>query len=96
MVENDRIPHALMLLGMPGSGALSLAMALAQNVLCENRTGGDACGTCRSCAKTSKLIHPDLHFSFPTVGCLGCVKALMLLPVGPTGQLYVSPGQRPG
>jgi len=30
------------------------------------------------------------------VGCLGCVKTLMLLPVGPTGQLYVSPGQRPG
>ncbi len=68
MVENDRIPHALMLLGMPGSGALNLAMAFAQYVLCENRTEGDACGACPSCAKTFKLVHPDLHFSFPTVG----------------------------
>ncbi len=68
MVENNRIPHALMLLGMPGSGGLSLAIALAQYVLCENQTEKDACGTCRSCVKASKLIHPDLHFSFPTVG----------------------------
>ena len=68
MVAYDRIPHALMFLGMPGSGALSLALAFAQYVLCENKTDGDACGTCRSCVKTSKFVHPDLHFSFPTVG----------------------------
>ena len=68
MADNDRIPHALMLLGMPGSGGLPLALAFAQYALCENRTGGDACGSCRSCLKTSKLVHPDLHFTFPTVG----------------------------
>ena len=68
MADNDRIPHALLLLGMPGSGALALALALAQYALCENRTDGDACGSCRSCVKTSKLVHPDLHFSYPTVG----------------------------
>ncbi len=68
MADNDRIPHALLLLGMPGSGALALALAFAQYVLCENRIAGDACSNCRSCVKTSKLIHPDLHFSYPTVG----------------------------
>jgi DNA polymerase-3 subunit delta' len=68
MADNDRIPHALLLLGMPGSGGLPLALSFAQYVLCENKVEGDACGSCRSCLKTSKSIHPDLHFSFPTVG----------------------------
>ena len=68
LVANDRIPHATMLLGFPGSGDLKLALAFAQYVLCENRTEEDACGTCPSCIKTSKWVHPDLHFSFPTVG----------------------------
>jgi len=68
MVQIDRLPHALLLLSPPGSGALSLAWALAQFILCENRTAEEACGTCSHCRKASKLIHPDLHFSFPTVG----------------------------
>lgn len=68
MAESGRIPHALMLLGMPGSGDLALALAFAQYVLCENRSNGDACSTCSSCLKAGRLIHPDLHFSFPTVG----------------------------
>ncbi len=68
MADINRIPHALLLLGMPGSGGLALALAFAQYVLCENKQEDDACGICRGCLKTSKLIHPDLHFSFPTVG----------------------------
>ena len=68
MADNERIPHALLFLGMPGSGDLALAMAFAQYVLCENRTEGEACGACSNCIKADKLIHPDLHFSFPTVG----------------------------
>lgn len=68
MAESGRIPHALMLLGMPGSGDLALALAFAQYVLCENRSNVDACSTCSSCLKAGRLIHPDLHFSFPTVG----------------------------
>jgi len=68
MVTNDRTPHALLLLGTPGSGNLALALAFAQYVLCENRTTDESCGTCRHCSKLQKLIHPDVHFSFPTVG----------------------------
>lgn len=70
MVANDRMPHALLLLGTPGSGGLPLALAFAQYVLCETRTAttDDACGTCRSCIKTAKWVHPDLHFSYPTIG----------------------------
>lgn len=68
MQRSDRLPHALLLLGSPGSGHLPLALALGQYLLCEDRTSTDACGRCRHCLKSAKLLHPDLHFSFPTVG----------------------------
>ena len=62
------MPHALLLLGPRGSGSLPLALAVAQYVLCEQRTTEDACGQCAACQKTAKLIHPDVHFSFPAIG----------------------------
>src|SRR5438046_72826 len=27
----------------------------------------DSCGTCPACIKAQQLIHPDIHFSYPTV-----------------------------
>ena len=68
MARSGRMPHSLLLLGSPGSGKLALALALAQYILCEDPGESDACGDCNSCRKVSRLIHPDLHFSFPTVG----------------------------
>ncbi|MCB0650462.1 MAG: hypothetical protein KDC85_04235 [Saprospiraceae bacterium] len=68
MVASDRLPHALLFLGPGGSGKLALALALAQHVLCEQPVSGEACGHCPECSKVERLIHPDLHFSFPTVG----------------------------
>ncbi len=68
MVLGDRLPHALLFLGPSGSGKLALALALAQYLLCENRQDGDSCGQCASCSKSHRFIHPDLHFSFPTIG----------------------------
>lgn len=68
MLHSDRLPHAILLLGAPGCGHLPLALAFAQYLLCENRHQEDACGRCPHCLKAAKSIHPDLHFSFPTVG----------------------------
>ncbi len=68
MASGGRLPHALLFLGPQGSGKLALAIALAQYLLCENPGPGDACGQCNQCNKASKLIHPDLHFSYPTIG----------------------------
>ncbi|MAT52961.1 MAG: hypothetical protein CMN32_00665 [Saprospirales bacterium] len=68
MASGGRLPHAVMLIGSPGSGDLALALAFAQYVLCESPMEGDSCGQCRHCKKAARLIHPDLHFSFPTVG----------------------------
>ncbi len=68
MVDGDRIPHAQIFLGSEGVGALPMALAFSQYAMCENRTEGLACGQCSSCSKSSKFIHPDIHFTFPTVG----------------------------
>ncbi len=39
MIQHNRLSHALLFLGKEGSGSLSLAMAFAQYIVCEN-TGG--------------------------------------------------------
>jgi DNA polymerase-3 subunit delta' len=66
-VEENRIPHALLLVGPLGNGKLALALAFAQYINCSDRKNGDSCGVCSSCRKYSKLIHPDLHFTFPVI-----------------------------
>jgi len=68
MVQRERLPHANLFLGAEGSGGLPLALALGQYLLCLQPGESDACGHCSSCHKASRYIHPDLHFSFPTVG----------------------------
>jgi DNA polymerase-3 subunit delta' len=62
-----RVPHALMLIGPPGNGKLGIALAFAQYLNCTGKSDTDSCGTCSSCIKYRKLIHPDLHFTFPVI-----------------------------
>jgi DNA polymerase III subunit delta' len=64
-VSDGRISHAQLFLGPQGSGSLPLAMAYAQYISCTNKQATDSCGTCSSCVKNNKLIHPDLHFVYP-------------------------------
>src|SRR5579863_2022493 len=66
MVRQNRLSHALLLLGHEGAGALPLALAFAQYVVCENK-GADACGVCAPCLKAKQLVHPDIHFSYPVI-----------------------------
>ena len=65
--NSGRIPHAQLFIGPKGSGGMSLALAYAQFVNCENPLEDDSCGTCSSCIKASKMIHPDIHFAFPVI-----------------------------
>ena len=96
MVEQNRLSHALLFLGKEGTGALPMALAFAQFLVCEVIRGSssiieqgqglnlfadpvpaeekaivssftDSCGVCPSCIKASKLIHPDIHFSYPVI-----------------------------
>jgi len=64
-VRENRVSHAQLFLGPEGSGSLPLAVAYAQYINCENRQSDDSCGQCAACRKYNKLIHPDLHFSYP-------------------------------
>ena len=67
LVHSNRLSHALLFLGQEGSGALPLALAFAQFVVCENPKEADACGICPPCSKARQLIHPDIHYSYPVI-----------------------------
>ncbi len=64
-VNEGRIPNTQLFQGPTGAGAFPLALAYAQYINCSNKNSTDSCGKCLSCKQTSKLIYPDLHFSFP-------------------------------
>ena len=66
MVDSGRTGHSIMLVERDGYGALPLALALIQYMICGNRLpGGDSCGVCPACRKIAEMVHPDLHFAFP-------------------------------
>ncbi|HET8573887.1 MAG TPA: hypothetical protein VFL76_08445 [Edaphocola sp.] len=68
LFHSGRMPHALLFLGKEGVGGLPMAIAFAQYIFCDNKSEDDSCGQCSSCLKIAKLMHPDLHFTFPTIG----------------------------
>lgn len=67
MVEEQRVPHAMLFTGPAGCGKMALAMAFASYLLCANKHDGDSCGACPQCAMLRKWAHPDLHFTFPVI-----------------------------
>lgn len=67
MVDDNMLPHALLLEGSSGTGKFALARALAQYIHCTNRQGGDACGVCSACVQHQKFNHIDTFFSFPVI-----------------------------
>jgi len=74
LVHHNRLSHALLFIGKEGNGALPLAIAFAQYMVCERSHGPlamshepDSCGVCPACMKAEQLAHPDIHYSYPTV-----------------------------
>jgi len=66
-VHEGRVSHAQLFTGPEGCGSLALALAYAKFIGCENRGESDSCGTCKSCVKHEKMIHPDMHYVFPVI-----------------------------
>lgn len=63
-IENGRIPHAQLFIGINGSGLLPMAIAYASELICKTYPKGSAqYNLCKS--KIAKLEHPDLHFVYP-------------------------------
>lgn len=64
-VQHSHVAHAQLFYGSEGSPNMAMALAYAAYLNCENPGENDSCGSCPSCIKTDKLVHPDLHFAFP-------------------------------
>jgi len=64
--RQDRLPHALLLSGIAGSGIRQFALAFARCLLCATPTPtGLACGQCRSCLLDQAGNHPDIRLLEP-------------------------------
>lgn len=68
LLEQQKLPHALMLVGPRDIGKGQLARALAYRVLCESPANGLACGRCRGCELNKAGTHPDLSMLVPEEG----------------------------
>jgi len=63
-LENGRIPHAQLFVGVSGSGTLPMAISYAKTLLCSQYEANSP--EFKACAnRVDKLAHPDLHFVYP-------------------------------
>lgn len=73
MVEENRIPHALLFCGPMGCGKMATALAFASYLMGERDEANLAPGESlsdeqrRAKAMLKKWEHPDLHFTYPTI-----------------------------
>lgn len=67
LIDNDHLPHAILLHGQPGVPKLALARTMAQYIHCTNRQNGEPCGECPSCRQHQTMNCTDLFFSFPYI-----------------------------
>jgi len=65
MMQQQRLPHALIIGGVPGLGKLAFAKRLAAALLCQQQTSGNACGECKSCQLLAANSHPDFKIMQP-------------------------------
>lgn len=61
----SRLPHALLFHGPRGVGKASCAGLLAQALNCSDTDFVDACGSCVSCRKVVRGLHPDIVWIEP-------------------------------
>jgi len=64
-INNERLPHALLLQGAPDSGLDSFASLFSQYLLCSNKKQSGACGQCRDCLLFIAGSHPGFMEILP-------------------------------
>lgn len=68
MVDEEHVPHAMILCGPYGCGKMAMAMAMASYLLTEGSVRiNPQFNKANSEAMLGQWEHPDLHFSFPTI-----------------------------
>lgn len=68
LLEQKRLPHALLLSGPEQIGKLRLTQAFAAQLLCASPTAAGACGDCESCRLLDAGSHPDFRLLQPPEG----------------------------
>jgi DNA polymerase-3 subunit delta' len=63
--RKEKLPHALLIHGLAGTGKRQFARALAASLLCEDAQALVACGHCTSCQWIAAGNHPDLALLRP-------------------------------
>ena len=84
-IIQNRVGHAYLIEGGPGSGKMMLAKAFAAALLCENRSDGDSCGLCRACRQIQSGNHPDLilvNHEKPTLISVGEIRSQLVSDIG--------------
>ncbi|WP_237717640.1 hypothetical protein [Pontibacter sp. BAB1700] len=76
-VRQNHVAHAQLFLGQEGSANLAMALAYATYINCEDRQADDSCGTCNSCVKMNKLVHPDFNFVMPVTSTKSVTKDVL-------------------
>lgn len=75
LVDEQRIPHALMFTGPEGCGKMALALAFASFLLGERWNGKSLLANASAIANAEAMLaqwqHPDLHFSYPVIKSKG-------------------------
>lgn len=64
LTSEDKMPHALLFIGIDGIGKFLAGEILAKTLLCNDGTDMP-CGSCRSCQAVDSNIHPDLFVLEP-------------------------------
>lgn len=73
MVEEERVPHAMLFCGPRGCGKMATALAFASYMMGERDVNDLPSGTeltdtqRRASAMLKKWEHPDIHFTYPTI-----------------------------